>query len=67
MLEEEVLQSSSAISTHVDRRELQRRFDVHRVGTSDESYSLWAGWVLERWLSTVGAGSRRAPHEPAPA
>jgi asparagine synthase (glutamine-hydrolysing) len=67
MLAEEVLQSSSAISTHVDRRELQRRFDVHRVGTSDESYSLWAVWVLERWLSTVGAGSRRAPHEPAPA
>jgi asparagine synthase (glutamine-hydrolysing) len=62
MFQDEVLAAHSAISTHIDARELRRRFNLHRSGRIDDGYALWSVWVLERWLqkfSTV-----RASHPP---
>ena len=50
MYEDEVLHSRSAVSGHLDMRELRRRFNLHRSGRVDDGYTLWAVWVLERWL-----------------
>jgi asparagine synthase (glutamine-hydrolysing) len=50
MYEDEVLHSRSAVSAHLDMRELRRRFNLHRTGQVDDGYALWAVWVLERWL-----------------
>ena len=65
---DEVLRSDSPISTHVDLRELQRRFDSHRANTRDQSFALWAVWVLNRWLAasrdTRRAESALAVHRP---
>src|SRR5690606_8006017 len=47
---DDVLRPSSALASHLDLRELGRRFDAHRAGTRDEGYALWAVWVLSRWL-----------------
>jgi asparagine synthase (glutamine-hydrolysing) len=52
LFRDEVLDPGSAISRHVDCRELERRVRAHRSGESDESYPLWAAWVLERWLAS---------------
>src|SRR5262245_60182073 len=53
--EDEVLSVNSAIASHVDTRELNRRFTAHRAGAADHSYELWAIWVLEQWLRQAGA------------
>jgi asparagine synthase (glutamine-hydrolysing) len=50
VFEDEVLRAGSAISTHIDIGELRRRFRAQTAGHRDESYLLWAAWVLERWL-----------------
>jgi asparagine synthase (glutamine-hydrolysing) len=50
MFRDEVLHSRAAIGSHVDTRELARRFDMHQTGRADQSYMLWATWMLERWL-----------------
>ncbi|MBS1819478.1 MAG: asparagine synthetase B, partial [Acidobacteria bacterium] len=52
---DEVLSANAALATHVDVRDLARRFDAHAAGQSDQSYALWAAWVLERWLRGVSA------------
>lgn len=60
MFREEVLGRNSAIAAHLDARELSRRFASHCAGQTDQSYPLWAAWVLERWLQkhkTSGGGS----------
>lgn len=49
MFQDEVLQPNAAICTHVDMRDLKRRFNEHVAGAADHSYALWAVWVLERW------------------
>jgi asparagine synthase (glutamine-hydrolysing) len=54
---EEVLRPSAAIASHVDVAELERRFAGHQAGHRDAGYTLWAAWVLERWLD-----GRRGPH-----
>jgi asparagine synthase (glutamine-hydrolysing) len=46
---EEVLRPNAAIAGLLDRQQVQRAFEAHRVGRSDHSYLLWAVWVLERW------------------
>ena len=43
----------------IDRSVLRTWFDEHRAGRADHSYVLWAAWVLERWLRTVGTTRRR--------
>lgn len=50
MFEAEVLRSGSAVSAHLDGKEVSRRFTAHRRGESDQSQQLWSVWVLERWL-----------------
>jgi hypothetical protein len=45
-----VLQSGAAVQQWLDGRELARRLDAHASGRSDEGHTLWAAWVLERWL-----------------
>jgi hypothetical protein len=58
MFRDEVLQSRAAIGSHVDTRELARRFQAHQTGRTDHGYTLWAMWVLERWLQRDKAGPR---------
>ncbi len=48
---EEVLSPRAKVSTCVDVADLARRFEAQRTGASDQSYALWAAWVLERWLA----------------
>jgi asparagine synthase (glutamine-hydrolysing) len=50
---EDVLSPSSTVASHVDVKDLERRFRVHQSGTADQSYALWAAWVLQRWLQGV--------------
>ena len=60
MFEDEVLGVRSAVSTHIDVREVHRRFHEHKQGRKDHGYLLWAVWVFERWLCEqhVSAGER---------
>jgi len=51
---DEVLQSHAAVADFLDRRDLARRFETHQRGDADQSYVLWAAWVLERWLQAAG-------------
>jgi asparagine synthase (glutamine-hydrolysing) len=53
MFRDEVLDARAAIATHVDQRDLSGRFDAHRAGRMNHSYTLWAVWVLERWLKAA--------------
>ena len=55
--QDEVLSPNSVLAQQVDVRDLARRFDAHATGQSDQSYALWAAWVLERWLSGVKAAT----------
>jgi asparagine synthase (glutamine-hydrolysing) len=45
----EVLSPSAFVGGLVDQSWLRRAFNAHRSGLRDESYVLWAAWVLERW------------------
>lgn len=56
---DEVLASGSRLSTCVDLRDLARRFDAHRRGEGGHAYTLWASWVLERWLAESQTASTR--------
>jgi asparagine synthase (glutamine-hydrolysing) len=51
---EEVLDGGAATNSCIDRAALERRYEEHRSGRRDHSYSLWAVWVLERWLRSSG-------------
>ena len=53
MFRDEVLASRAAVATHLDSRDLGGRFDAHRAGRMNHSYTLWAVWVLERWLKAT--------------
>ena len=55
---DEVFGAGNRTSALVDHRVLRRWFDAHRSGRADHSYVLWAAWVLERWLRSVGATSQ---------
>jgi len=63
MFRDEVLATHSHVEALLDARDVKRRFDEHRRGTHDHGYSLWAVWVLERWLDAAHqvSPSRRAP------
>jgi asparagine synthase (glutamine-hydrolysing) len=54
IFEDEVLGPTSSIGQWVDLKELTRHFREHREGTVDRGYILWACWVLERWLRSLG-------------
>jgi asparagine synthase (glutamine-hydrolysing) len=48
---DDVLGTSSRLSSCLDLRDLTRRFEAHRRGEGGHAYTLWASWVLERWLA----------------
>jgi asparagine synthase (glutamine-hydrolysing) len=61
---DEVLEGDTAVSTHVDRTELARRFAAHCGGERQHSFALWAVWVLERWFRRLPAeASSRSAEE----
>jgi asparagine synthase (glutamine-hydrolysing) len=53
MFYDEVLRARTAVAAHIDVRELEHRFEQHQRGAADHGYTLWAVWVLERWLKTA--------------
>jgi len=53
----EVLHSRAQVGDYVDRAELNRLFAAQCSGERQNSFALWAVWVLERWLED----QRRAP------
>ena len=57
---DEVLRPGSAVANHVDVAELGNRFAAHRAGRTDDGYTFWAVWVLERWLDQGRASRREA-------
>jgi asparagine synthase (glutamine-hydrolysing) len=46
---DEVLSAGSFVSGVLDTAGVKAAFDRHRAGYADESYLLWAAWILERW------------------
>jgi asparagine synthase (glutamine-hydrolysing) len=54
MFEAEVLRPGAAIASHLDGPHLRRLFEAHRRHERDHGYTLWAAWVLERWLGSAG-------------
>ena len=58
---DELLNSRSMVTTHLDRRELERRFVDHRAGRGNHGYALWAAWVLERWLQRTASRHNVSP------
>jgi asparagine synthase (glutamine-hydrolysing) len=68
MFRDEVLGSHPRVESYLDIRDLGRRFDEHRGGAHDHGYSLWAVWVLERWLNAanpIAASTLRTSVPPA--
>jgi asparagine synthase (glutamine-hydrolysing) len=59
MFQDEVLGGHSHVENLLDTKDLRRQFDEHRRGGRDHGYSLWAVWVLERWLNTDDTFTRR--------
>jgi asparagine synthase (glutamine-hydrolysing) len=56
--EDEVLRPGAIVGSHLDMRDLRRRFEVHRAGRANHGYALWAIWLLERWLQEAECGGR---------
>jgi len=66
--EEEVLQTSARLNGRLDAFQLRRRAAAHRQGATAHGYTLWAVWVLERWLAQSSSGSTgSAPTHQTPA
>jgi asparagine synthase (glutamine-hydrolysing) len=55
---DEVLGSDAVLRQHIDWRHLQRCFDEHVTGRRDHAYTLWAVWILEKWLQQQRTGPR---------
>jgi len=54
---------AAVLASHLDMREVERRFAAHLGRTADHSYELWAIWVLARWLQRASA-STGTPADP---
>lgn len=48
---EEVLEGTAPLDGLLNLRDLDSRFDAHRVGREMHAYALWAVWSLVRWLN----------------
>ncbi len=48
--EDEVLGTGALTAALVDQSHLRARFRASQAGREDNSYMLWAVWLLERWL-----------------
>jgi asparagine synthase (glutamine-hydrolysing) len=62
---DEVLERSSLSASVIDRSELERRFAAHTAARADHGYTLWAVWVLERWLRAARTGHAAQMELPA--
>jgi asparagine synthase (glutamine-hydrolysing) len=60
---DEVLGPGTALSMHIDVKELERRFAAHRAGQVNHAFTLWSTWVLQRWLGRTGAPTTRPAEE----
>ena len=45
-----MLGTGARIAALVDQALLRQRFEAHQSGWEDQSYLLWAVWLIERWL-----------------
>lgn len=52
---DEVLAPGAAVTSHLDKKQLAALLAAQQRGERDHGYALWAAWVLERWLRSVGA------------
>ena len=50
---EEVLTADGPLAHQLDHRALAQRFEAHRRGDRDHSHTLWAVWLLKRWLKSL--------------
>lgn len=57
--QDEVLGPGALTAALVDQSHLRARFHASQAGREDNSYMLWAVWLLERWLQ-----ARRSPSAP---
>jgi len=51
---DEVLGADARVRDWIDTRQVRRAFNAHRSGAEDQSYLLWAVWMLERWARGRG-------------
>jgi asparagine synthase (glutamine-hydrolysing) len=51
---DEVQGASARVAAHVDTTDLARRVETQASGDGRHDYTLWAVWVLERWLRDAG-------------
>jgi len=56
LFQDEVLVPGARIGSHLDIRELSSRAAAHISGATRHDYTLWAVWVLERWLKSMSGG-----------
>jgi asparagine synthase (glutamine-hydrolysing) len=63
--EEDVLGPNAMTRSMVDARRLAQVAKEHIDGRSNHSHTLWAMWVLERWLRTRAARSTPQPRRAA--
>ena len=61
MVREELLASDSALVGVVDRDIVARLLQEHIGGVANQSYALWALWVLARWLRVSRAVRGNVP------
>jgi asparagine synthase (glutamine-hydrolysing) len=61
MFRDEVIDRSAIVSHHLDIENVEQRFAAHAAGRADHGYTLWAVWVLERWLTHARATRRLEP------
>ena len=67
---EEVLRPGTWVTDRLSLPYLRARFDAHRAGREDNSYLLWAVWMLHRWQQLDARADARAGaarHRPCPA
>jgi asparagine synthase (glutamine-hydrolysing) len=67
LFEDEVLATDSASAQYVRRDAVQKMYEGHRAGSSDEGFRLWAFLTLERWLRTLRAPLTSPGPGPQPA
>jgi asparagine synthase (glutamine-hydrolysing) len=57
---DEVLGSRARVSGSLDTSLLRQRSEAHRRGEAQHGYSLWAVWVLERWLEASAEATQNS-------
>jgi asparagine synthase (glutamine-hydrolysing) len=58
---DEVLATNSRVASLLDTAFLRRILTEHRPGMASHAYTLWAVWLLERWLRRTNVPAAAAP------